>query len=194
MTTKFKDINLLSIGNTVQMVGSIYSGDGKTYLMFFPDDDPAEAPHEVVDMNLDEWRQLVRQADLMEVEVMDRAPNGDLVKAVMRKSARQVDEGSRWKVFQRDGYKCRYCGKTGIPLTVDHLICWEALGPTIEANLATSCKKCNKTRGDMPYDAWLQSQYYRDMSRGLDDRTKTLNQDVLLTLGNIPLRASARGR
>jgi len=112
----------------------------------------------------------------------------------MRKSARQVEEGSRWKVFQRDGYRCRYCGKTGVPLTVDHLICWEALGPTIEANLATSCKKCNRVRGETPYDQWLKSQYYRDVSRALDEMTRKLNEDVLLTLANIPLRTTARGR
>lgn len=192
--TKFSDINLLSIGNTVQMVGAVYSGEGRTYLMFFPEEVADEAKHEIVEMGLDEWRQLIRQADLLEVEVMDRAKDGELVKVIMRKSARQVDEGSRWKVFQRDGYRCRYCGKTGVPLTVDHLICWESFGPTIEANLATSCKKCNKVRGETPYDQWIRSQHYLQVSRGLDEKTRKLNEDVLFTLANIPLRTTARGR
>lgn len=192
--TKFSDINLLSIGNTVQMVGAVYSGEGRTYLMLFPEEGMEGPKLETVEMGLDEWRQLIKQADLLETEVLDRAKDGELVKVIMRKSARQVEEGSRWKVFQRDGYRCRYCGKTGVPLTVDHLICWESLGPTIEANLATSCKKCNKVRGETPYDQWLRSQYYTDVSRGLDERVRKLNEDVLFTLANISLRTTARGR
>ena len=35
---KLSDINLLDIGNTIQMAGTIYVGNGKTYLVPFPED------------------------------------------------------------------------------------------------------------------------------------------------------------
>ncbi len=190
---KFNDLNIFSIGNTIQMVGAVYSGEGKSFICYFPEENHEQDP-ELLEMNLDEWRQLIKQADLLEVEVLDKSPAGDIIKAIMRKSARQVEEGSRWKVYQRDSYKCRYCGKSGIPLTVDHVICWEALGPTIEMNLVSCCKKCNKVRGEIPYEDWLMHPHYRKVSVGLDERTKKLNQDLVLMLGNIPLRPHARSR
>ena len=79
-----------------------------------------------------------------------------------------------------------------MPLTVDHLICWESMGPSIEANLVSSCRKCNKNRGETPYDQWLDHPYYREVSSGLTETVKAENIAVLATLPRIPLRVAER--
>lgn len=80
-------------------------------------------------------------------------------KVVLRKSQRNIDQKISWTVFRRDGFKCQYCGDHESPMTIDHLVLWEEDGDTVPANLLTSCKKCNHTRGNMPFDQWLKSSY-----------------------------------
>lgn len=191
----FKDLNLLSIGNTIQISGMIWSGEGKSYLCFLPDEQPAH-PNELVmlPMTLDEWDAVVRQSDLMETEILAQDTDGKLVKTILRKSTRQIDQAIQWKVFGRDGYYCRYCGRTGIPLSVDHVILWEEGGPSTEENLITACKKCNKTRGNMQYADWLQSPYYKKVSKDLTQETIRDNEYVLTRLDSIPRRIHMKSR
>ena len=73
-----------------------------------------------------------------------------------------------------------------MPLTVDHLVCWEEGGPSIEANLVSSCKKCNKIRGNTPFEAWLRHPVYRKVSQGLTDRARQDNERLVPTLSQIP--------
>jgi len=53
----------------------------------------------------------------------------------------------RFTVLQRDGFRCRYCGRTagepGVVLHVDHVVPVAAGGTTIEGNLVTACAECN---------------------------------------------------
>lgn len=56
-------------------------------------------------------------------------------------------------VFARDGYKCIYCGKSGIGsrrvlLNVDHVIPQSQGGPTRADNLVTSCRDCNEIKSN----------------------------------------------
>jgi 5-methylcytosine-specific restriction endonuclease McrA len=56
----------------------------------------------------------------------------------------------RNKVFERDNFTCRYCGSDDYPrgwLVVDHVIPAPD-GPTVEENLVTACRPCNKRKGD----------------------------------------------
>jgi 5-methylcytosine-specific restriction endonuclease McrA len=65
-----------------------------------------------------------------------------------RKSALTV--GLRFAVFQRDGFRCRYCGASpdqGAMLEADHVIPQAAGGPTTLANLVTACWECNHGKG-----------------------------------------------
>lgn len=53
----------------------------------------------------------------------------------------------RSKILERDGYKCKLCGKTpedGIRLEVDHIIEFEDGGETTYDNGQTICSECNK--------------------------------------------------
>lgn len=190
-----KDINLLSIGNTIQMVGAVYAGEGKAYLCLFPEDhDAKELPLESLEMDTEDWKSFIRQTDLMETEVLAKASDGQLVKTLLRKSNRQIEQGVSWNCFRRDGYSCRYCGNFRVPLTVDHLVRWEEGGPSIEANLLSACRKCNKIRGDKHYGDWLKDPYYLRVSRALTPEIRIANEDILGTLDAIPRKLHVASR
>lgn len=189
-------LNIFDLGTTIQVSGVIYADSEVVYLCMMPDEPLEEREVRVLDLNQEDWKKLIRQTDLMEVEVFENAPSGSLAKIIVRKSTRQIEQGISWSVFRRDGYRCRYCGKDGIPLTVDHLVLWEDGGPSIEKNLVTSCRKCNKSRGNMQYKEWLGSPYYKRVSANLDPLEERKNWEILKSgiLDTIPLRAHTRGR
>lgn len=191
---QFRDMNLLDFGNDITVGGVIYSGQGKNLICMIPNEGDLNDEFNVLDVSSDEWKQILKQTDLMETEILQTAENGKLVKAVVRKSARIIEQGISWRVYHRDGYKCRYCGKEGIPMTVDHLVLWEVGGPSIEENLVTSCRKCNKTRGRIPYADWLNHSYYRKVSVNLTQEIRALNLSLVDTLDSIPLRTHVKSR
>lgn len=169
---KLADFSILSIGTTVQMSGVVYSDAKGAWVVPFPDEkDLLDKPLEVLSMGLPEWSMFLQQTDHLDVEMLAPCEDGKIVKAIVRKSQRQIEQGTSWAVFKRDGFRCSYCGTEGgtqgAVLTVDHLVLWEHGGPSTEANLLTACRKCNKTRGNMLYDDWLRSDYYKKVSRNL---------------------------
>lgn len=190
---KFNDINLLSVGHTLQLTGVVYSGEGKNYLCFFPGEEE-DYPVESLEMTPEEWTAFLDQTDRLWVETYGKDMAGKVHKAVLRKSQRQIEASVSWSVFKRDGYRCRYCGRDDAPLTVDHLVLWEEGGPSTEANLVAACKKCNRRRGNTPYDQWLQSQHYLRVSQGLSPEVRRQNQAVSATLDKIPRVAFKRSR
>jgi hypothetical protein len=202
---KFEELSIRSIGNTIQFVGVVYQGEGKTLLCLFPGEELESHTREVLgyegcdcktlEMSLLEWQAFIRQTDLMETEVLAKAKNGTLMKVFARKSQRQIDQSVSWKVFKRDGYKCRYCGRDDVPLTVDHLVRWEEGGPSTEENLVAACRKCNRVRGDTDYEAWLKHDYYLRVSMtGLTDDEMARNRLLVGRLREIPRVEHIRSR
>ncbi len=60
----------------------------------------------------------------------------------------------RFGVFKRDGFRCKYCGRSpksdsSVVLQVDHIKPVSSGGKTIEDNLITSCQECNLGKGDV---------------------------------------------
>ena len=151
---KFEDLNLLEIGNTIEISGVVYENDTDVFVIYLPDVADPVRMHEIFP-TLEEWQQIVRQSDLKEIEGMDRGK-----KIILRKSTRQIEQKVSWEVFRRDNYTCRYCGVDDQPLTVDHVVVWEEMGPSVPMNLISSCKKCNNKRGTMRYEEWIASPYY----------------------------------
>jgi 5-methylcytosine-specific restriction endonuclease McrA len=53
----------------------------------------------------------------------------------------------RFKVLQRDGFRCQYCGRgaweDGVALHADHVVPVVAGGETNEGSLLTACAACN---------------------------------------------------
>jgi hypothetical protein len=194
MNMKLSDLNLLSFGNSILMTGVIFEGEGKTLLCFLPGESEPTNVLDRLDMDLDDWTKLIRQTDIMETEILQKAKDGTITKAILRKSQRQIDAQVSWKVFRRDGYRCRYCGRDDAPLTVDHLILWEEGGPSIEQNLVSSCKKDNKARGNTQYRDWLTHPHYVRVSAALDEAGRQANRALLETLDKIPKAAHLRSR
>lgn len=190
---KFEDLDLLQIGNTIQLTGVIYASGDKALLCYLPGED-TDLPTEGLEMTLEQWKQFVRQTDILEVEVLAHGQDRKLTKAILRKSTRQIEQGVSWAVFRRDDYACRYCGRDNVPLTVDHLVTWESGGPSIEDNLVSSCRKCNKVRGNLEYVEWLKDPHYLRFSKNLSALVRADNEAVVATLDAIPRRPHKRSR
>lgn len=154
---KFEDFNVLDIGTKLDIKGVLY-GNGEEAIIILLPNESSPKQVKVLEPDLEQWNKIIRQSDLLEVEIVDGDPNK---KIILRKSTRQIDAKVSWEVFRRDHYTCVYCGEEHAPLTVDHVVLWEEGGPSIPENLLTSCKKCNHTRGNIQFEDWLQSDYYK---------------------------------
>ena len=60
----------------------------------------------------------------------------------------------RFKVMQRDNFRCVACGRSpakdlSIELHVDHIKPWSKGGETVMENLQTLCKRCNLGKGNV---------------------------------------------
>ena len=171
-----KDINILDFGNKIKISGIIMSDNDKVYNLLLPQtkiSDIIDLEFDTLDMSTEDWVILLKQLDTVEVECIR-----DNAKIILRKSQQIIDNNIAWRVYRRDKYKCRYCGKDDVPLTVDHIITWESGGPTTEDNLLTSCRKCNKKRGNLDYGSWLQHKYYIEKSKFLSEKTRQDNLDI----------------
>lgn len=185
---KLSDINLLDVGHTIQMAGVIWSGHNSKdhspiqFVTQLPGKSENFEDLKSMPMTLEEWETFLRQTDLLEIEIIGTDESGKFTKAIYRKSQRAIDNFMQWRVFQRDHYTCRYCGRTGIPLTVDHVILYEEGGPTTEENLVTACKPCNKDRGSMLFEQWLNSDIYKRKSAMLSCEADDANWDLVAKL------------
>jgi HNH endonuclease len=194
----FKDVNLLEVGHTTQLVGAIYMDDKNSRVLLCPFPDEASdlkgVMIEYLYLNADEWAQVLLQGDVLNVEILIKESDGQIKKAIVRKGNRNIDQSISWKVFRRDSYTCRYCGANDVPLTVDHIILWEAGGPSTFENLITACKKCNRVRGNTPYRQWILSTDYQNRSRALSPITKNENMAVIGRLDSIQTTDQVRSR
>lgn len=172
------------IGNGLTYGGFVLSNGNECYIVPLPEEFESiyanAASVDIEDIVIDTrngiWDDIIRQTDLVEVEIFD---HNEKRKIIVRKTQRQMDAKVQWEVFRRDKYKCRYCAVDNVPLTVDHVLTWENGGPTYPENLVTCCRKCNKTRGNTPYEEWLKSDYYLQVSTRLSDLEK--NENFALT-------------
>lgn len=182
---RLEEINLRELGNSIYLSGMVLSGNNETFIVPTPNGEIHDLS--CLQLTLEEWKTVLRQTDLQEVEVL-MEDEGGIKKAILRKTTRQIETKISWNVYRRDGYRCRYCGCGDKPLTVDHLVLWEEGGPSIEENLVSACSKCNKRRGNMHYTDWLNSEEYAQKSSGLTDDEKLKNYQLAGTLVNIPIR------
>jgi len=88
----------------------------------------------------------IQEENLLENAKMDILP--------LRKTSRDINLRLRFKVMQRDNFKCCACGASpakdpSVELHVDHIIPWAKGGETVIDNLQTLCSKCNLGKGDM---------------------------------------------
>ncbi len=74
-----------------------------------------------------------------------------------RTKVRRTPIGGKLRVLiiERDGFKCRYCGKTAreTKLEVDHIVPVAKGGKTRLDNLQTLCIDCNRGKSDLSMDS-----------------------------------------
>ena len=54
---------------------------------------------------------------------------------------------TRREVFRRDNYRCQYCGKQTLDLTIDHVFPRHLGGLQIWTNVVAACSVCNHRKG-----------------------------------------------
>ena len=70
------------------------------------------------------------------------------------RTARDINLRLRFKVMQRDNFKCCACGASpakdpSVELHIDHILPWSKGGETEIDNLQTLCSKCNLGKSDL---------------------------------------------
>ncbi len=71
-----------------------------------------------------------------------------------RRAPLTVSAKLRQAVLERDGHACRYCGASGpdVALEADHVLAGRLGGLSVESNLVTACRPCNRSKGDRRVD------------------------------------------
>ena len=77
----------------------------------------------------------------------------DICLMKQHKTSRTINLQLRFKVLQRDNFKCCACGASpalthGVQLQVDHIIPWSIGGETVIENLQTLCISCNQGKSN----------------------------------------------
>jgi hypothetical protein len=56
---------------------------------------------------------------------------------------------TRWTILERDGFRCRYCGRGApdVELAIDHVVSVVDGGGDEESNLVAACVECNGGKG-----------------------------------------------
>jgi len=188
LTGPFRPEELLKYGDKLEISGMLLANGQEAELMLFPE--TGLVPLSIIQPTHEEWKTLLYQLDTLGVMGLN--------KVVLRKSQRNIEQTISWNVFRRDNYTCQYCGNNQVPLTVDHIVLWEKMGASVEENLISACKKCNKTRGNMEFPDWLKSEYLTLRVNGnwgisahihINDLSKMYDEAL-----KVPLRQTQRQR
>lgn len=89
-------------------------------------------------------------------------------------SKSDIKPGKRRHVYERDGFRCRYCADQPPveELTIDHIIPVSRDGTNDFGNLVTCCFPCNNRKGDMlPHEAGMKLlpvSHWRAAERGAE--------------------------
>jgi len=109
----------------------------------------------------------------------------------LRRYVRAPQRGVRWSrrgIFQRDGYRCIYCGIgageqqgneliTKRDFTLDHIMPKSRGGRNTWSNTACACPKCNQRKGDRtPHEAGMSMLW----------EPKKPRVDYLVASGEVP--------
>jgi 5-methylcytosine-specific restriction endonuclease McrA len=55
---------------------------------------------------------------------------------------------TRKNVLKRDNHRCQFCGRTSVPLTLDHVVPKQRGGRDTWNNLVAACHQCNVRKGN----------------------------------------------
>ena len=187
---KFSELPILSFGGDYVITGMVFTNQSASSLVVpIPQETITLEDISFVDVTRDDWDELLKQLDTFGVEAYRKGQ-----RVILRKSQRNIDSKISWKVFRRDNFECRYCAIDFVPMTVDHIVTWETGGATHEDNLLCTCKKCNRTRDNLPYEDWLETDYYKEKSKFLTPEVRKANEDIITKLDQLPTVEDIRNR
>lgn len=93
---------------------------------------------------------------------------------------------TRFEVFKRDEFTCRYCGKKSpdVILEIDHIVPVVDGGSDDPMNLATSCWACNSGKSSVPLNQVMTGEDPHDKAVELLERERQLREynHVLATI------------
>ena len=91
---------------------------------------------------------------------------------------RSLSVRTRFEVFKRDEFQCRYCGRRSpaVVLEVDHVVPVCEGGDDDPLNLVTSCWECNSGKAGIPLDAAISAEDPTDRSIMLLERERQLQE------------------
>ena len=160
------------LGAQVKLAGVVLTGSEAAVVLWLPGVMPDELKGcwpklcnplhtwcmTIIDPTADEWIAILQQTDNPEIFELDET---GAVKAVHRKSMRSVGAAIQWGVWQRDDFRCMYCGAEGginRPLTVDHFIPVELGGTDEMSNLISACRSDNKKKGSLSPEIFCERE------------------------------------
>ena len=77
--------------------------------------------------------------------------DSEIWKSLCRVERARVSNEIRFKIYERDHYRCKRCGATS-NLTIDHIVPISKGGKSEPSNLQTLCESCNKAKGNNFYN------------------------------------------
>lgn len=181
-------LKINDIGTNLHIGGVVLTGMYNLIVML-PNENLPDKKIVTVHPNQEQWKDIIRQMDVQEIVLSE----GDQ-KSVLRKTQRQLDEYITWEVFRRDEYTCRYCGINDVPMSYDHIKLWEKGGPNTVENGVCACKKCNKTRGNIEYKEWINSDYYKEKCQNVHPKFQKMNLELVCVYESFPNRISKKSR
>ena len=101
-------------------------------------------------------KKTIEEAEIQEIfRKLDSRTTLYATEAWRRKTERaKVTPAVRFRIIQRDGGRCRMCGRSaqdGTILEVDHIIPIAHGGDSRDSNLQTLCRECNRGKGSVEY-------------------------------------------
>jgi len=78
----------------------------------------------------------------------------EIIERHRKRTTRNINLKLRFRVLQRDNFKCCFCGSSpakdpAIELHIDHILPWSNGGETVIDNLQTLCSKCNLGKSNL---------------------------------------------
>lgn len=91
------------------------------------------------------------------VAAMNLARKPKTGKASKQLKRRPISMRTRFRILQRDGFSCAYCGSRppNARLHVDHIVAVSLGGSDSDANLITACDECNLGKGALALNGYL---------------------------------------
>ncbi len=62
-------------------------------------------------------------------------------------------------LLEKWGRKCAYCGKSSVPLNIDHVVARSRGGTNRISNLTLSCRDCNESKGAEGVEIWCKRRF-----------------------------------